>query len=306
MNQKSETVVFFGSGPVGAKCLELLTKNFTVEAVITKPKSLNHKGDVPVISTAKQLNVPTFTVSTKQELNNLMSATTFQSNLAILIDFGIIVTLEVIEYFKLGIINSHFSLLPRWRGADPISFSILNGDKKTGVSLMLIDEGLDTGKLIAQKSLKLDTATTTPELTQSLIALSDQLLQDYIPKYIVGKIKPKAQPHPERATYSKKLVKTDGKIDWSKPAQQIQQQVRAFLGWPGSYTNIFNKDVILLDVTDTRNNNFGEIGEIQVNKALGTLEVQCGSGTIFVNKLKPASKNEMTIKNFLSGYYKKD
>lgn len=306
MSQKLETVVFFGSGPVGAKCLELLTKNFAVEAVITKPRMLNHKGDVPVISTAKQLNIPIFTVSTKQELNNLMSTTNFQSKLAILIDFGIIVSSEVIEYFKLGIINSHFSLLPRWRGADPISFSILNGDEKTGVSLMVIDEGLDTGKLITQKSLKIDNITTTPELTQSLITLSDKLLQDYVPKFIAGKIKPKAQPHPERAIYSKKLVKTDGKIDWSKPAQQIQQQVRAFLGWPGSYTNIFNKDVILLDVTDTRNNNFGEIGEIQVNKALGTLEVQCGTGTIFVNKLKPASKNEMTIKNFLSGYYKKD
>lgn len=304
MKHLSETVIFFGSGPVGASCLKLLASNFEIEAIITKPRAPHHKGDVPVISTAQQLNIPYSTVTNKQTLNNLMSTTNFNSRLAVLIDFGIIVSKEVIDKFELGIVNSHFSLLPRWRGADPITFSILNGDDKTGVSLMVIDEGMDTGKLIAQKSLKLSSAITTPDLTQKLIKLSDHLISEYLPKYISGSIKLRSQPHSDRATYSRKLNKSDGKIDWSKSAQQLQQEVRAFLGWPGSYTNLFGKEVILTDVSVNDYASSGNIGEINVNRSIGLLEVQCQFGTLKINKIKPIGKREMSAKDFLVGYFK--
>ncbi len=304
MKQISETIVFFGSGPVGAACLKKLTSNFKIEAVVTKPKAPHHKGDVPVITTAKELDLPIFTASNKLELDSLVKIAKFKSKLAILIDFGIIVSSDVIDSFKLGIINSHFSLLPRWRGADPITYAILKGDDKTGVSLMLIDEGLDTGKLLTQRSIKINNEISTPELTDKLILLSDQLLEESVPKYIAGLIKPRLQPHPDRATYSSKIQKIDGKIDWALSAQEIQQQVRAYLGWPGSYTNILNKDVTITSATTEGNSTRGSIGKLNIEKSKGLLEVQCGSGILKVLKIKPSGKREMSTKDFLAGYYK--
>lgn len=304
MKQISETIVFFGSGPVGSDCLKKLSNSFNIEAVITKPKAPHHRGIMPVITTAKELNIPIFTASNKLELDNLIKIAKFKSRLAILIDFGIIVSSDVIKSFKLGIVNSHFSLLPRWRGADPITYAILKGDEKTGVSLMLIDEGLDTGKLIAQRSIKINNETSTPELTNKLILLSDQMLKEYVPKYIDNLIKPRSQPHPDRATYSSKIQKIDGKIDWSNSAQEIQQQVRAFLGWPGSYTNILNKDIIITKAIVGNNSGKSTVGKLNIDKSKGLLEVQCGSGTLVILKIKPAGKREMPTKDFLVGYYK--
>ncbi|MEO6761067.1 MAG: formyltransferase family protein, partial [Candidatus Saccharimonadales bacterium] len=110
-------IVFFGSGPVAAKSLELLSKDFEISAVITKPKPSHHHGAFPVIDIASQLDLSLYTASNKQELSELFSNQTFASDLAVLIDFGIIVSQDVIDYFPKGIVNSHFSLLPEWRGA---------------------------------------------------------------------------------------------------------------------------------------------------------------------------------------------
>ena len=140
-----DSIVFFGSGPVAAKSLSLLAENFEIESIITKPATVGE------MTAALARTVPVFAVSNKAELDKLISETSFKSQLAILIDFGIIVSRHVIDAFSHGIINSHFSVLPEWRGADPISFAILSGQAKTGVSLMLLDEGMDTGKILVTK-----------------------------------------------------------------------------------------------------------------------------------------------------------
>lgn len=161
---KTNQTVFFGSGPVAAKCLELLAKHTEIEVVITKPRPPHHRGDVPVITLAEKLGLPILTAGNKKELDALVASHQFASEYAILIDFGIIVSQKVIDVFPRGIINSHFSLLPKLRGADPITWAIANGDEKSGVSLMLIDEGMDTGKLITQKTLHFAPNETTPSL----------------------------------------------------------------------------------------------------------------------------------------------
>src|SRR5687768_10593623 len=132
MNKKSEPIVFFGSGPVAAESLRLLAQDFTIEAVITKPRAAHHKGDVPVLTLAESLGLPTETAYDKKSLDKLFETKAFKSRLGVLVDFGIIVSQAVIDYFPFGIVNSHFSLLPEWRGADPITFSILSGQKETG------------------------------------------------------------------------------------------------------------------------------------------------------------------------------
>ena len=292
------SVVFFGSGPVAAKCLELLTAHTTVEAVITKPRPAHHKYEAPVLKTAAKHNLPIITASNKTELDEVIHASSFSSHLAVLIDFGIIVSENVINAFPLGIINSHFSLLPHLRGADPITFSILNGDAKTGVSLMMVDKGMDTGKLLTSRTIHLDAKETSVTLTHKLIGLSDDLLQKFIPKYVSGDIKPKNQPHPDRATYSRKLTKQDGLIDWSWPAEAIERKIRAHIEWPGSRTKLKSLDVIITsaEVIDFT----GKPGDYSVNGK--QLIVFTGDKALSITSLKPAGKKGMPIQAFLAGY----
>jgi len=303
MTKTSTTILFFGSGPVAARSLELLAKNFEIEAVVTKPKPAGHHGDFPVISLAEKLGLKTFTVLNKQELSALFASKPVKSQLGVVIDFGIIIAQDVIDYFPLGIVNSHFSLLPQWRGADPISFAILSGQPKTGVSLMVIDAGLDTGKLITQKVLPISPTDTTPSLTDKLIILSNNLLADYLPRYISGEIKPHAQPHPTRASHSRKLTKEDGLIEWSKPAEQLEREIRAFIDWPKSYTRLGGKEVIITGArAESREQRAdGEkLGEVIVEDK--QLLVQTGDGLLVIEKLKPAGKAEMSAQAFLAGY----
>lgn len=290
MKKISETIVFFGSGPVAAKSLELLAQNFAIEAVVTKPKPLHHRGDFPVLNAAEDLKLPIHTVGSKSGLSSLMASKPFTSKLGVLIDFGIIVTQDVIDYFLLGIVNSHFSLLPEWRGADPITFSILSGQKKTGVSLMIIDAGMDTGKILTQKSLPVGLGATSETLTTELIGLSDDLLTEFLPKYIDGSIKPRSQPHPGRATYSRKLNKADGIIDWGKPAEQIEREIRAFIVWPKSTATLAGKDVIITKA------------HVAKEATPKELAIPTGKDLLVIDRLKPAGGKEMDSEAFLAGH----
>lgn len=257
--KQSKKLTFFGSGPVAAASLRLLARDFDIEAVITKPRQAHHRGEAPVINLAEQLKLPVFTAGNKQELDDLFESKPVTSQLAILVDFGIIISQKVIDYFPLGIINSHFSILPQWRGADPITFAVLSGQKSTGVSLMLIDKGLDTGKIMVQKSLPIAPDDTTPSLTAKLVNLSNTLLHQYLPLYLADGVKPRSQPHPDRATYSRKLTKEDGIIDWDKPAAQIEREIRAYAGWPKSRTEIFGNDVIITKTQVAKDENDGDL-----------------------------------------------
>lgn len=290
------SIVFIGSGPVAAESLRQLKSRFDIEAIITKPST------VAEMSVAYE-NIPIHAVSNRQELDDLIISTAFESELAILIDFGIIVSRTVIDTFPLGIINSHFSVLPEWRGADPISFAILSGQLKTGVSLMLLDEGMDTGKIITSKQLVIHEHETTPSLTNRLITLSTELLTSYVPGYISGDIKPRQQPHPDRATYSRKLTKEDGVIDWTKPADVIEREIRAFIEWPKSRTTLGGKDVIITkahaEPSQPTNSKPGDIDIVEQLKEFG---IVTGTGTLWIDELKPAGKKEMPAKAFLAGY----
>lgn len=289
-DKTSNEIVFFGGGPVAEASLKHLQKHFIIEAVVTKPTTLKAMSAIT--------KSPLHQTANKSALSELIATRPFKSRLGVIVDFGVIVEQAVIDSFKLGIVNSHFSLLPRWRGADPISFTILHGDKKTGVSLMLIDASLDTGRLLKQQGLDVQADTTTPELTDKLVELSNKLLVETLPNYISGNIKPRNQPHPERATYSRKLTKADGIIDWNKPAKIIEQEVRAFYGWPGSRTSLAGKDVLITKVHVV--NQSGDAGNIQATKK--ELVIACGQESLSVDKLKPAGKNEMPVAAFLAGH----
>lgn len=298
MKKISETIVFFGSGPVAAKSLELLADNFDIEAVVTKPRPDHHKGDVPVLAIAERLSLPVFTAGNKQVLDELFSSSFFMSHLGVLIDFGIIVSQSVIDYFPLGIVNSHFSVLPEWRGADPITFAILSGQKMTGVSLMLLVEKMDEGPLIGFGEQPLNGHETTPELTQKLINLSDALIQDLLPGYVENNKSMEQSTTGRQASYSRKLTKDDGIIDWTKSAEQIEREIRAFREWPKSRTNLGNKEVVITaaKVFDKS----GPAGQVEISDK--QLMVYAEEKALIIEKLKPVGKNEMSSEAFLAGY----
>ncbi len=299
MKKKSEPIVFFGSGPVAAKSLELLHQDFDVEAVITKPKPVKHRGYFPVPALAEKSGLQTYYASSQQELSDLFKGQPFKSRVGVVIDHGIIIPKDIIDYFPLGIVNSHFSLLPKWRGADPITFAILNGDERTGVSLMLIVEKLDEGPLLAQSDLELPSRITTPELTDTLIELSHAALVEILPKYMAGQVQPYPQDIEAPATYSRKLTKQDGKIDWNKPAQQIEREIRAFLGWPSSYAVLNGKDVKILDAEVAK---YDSKSPGLVCNVAGELHVECGQDSLKINKLQVAGKKPISGAEFIRGY----
>jgi methionyl-tRNA formyltransferase len=300
-------IVFFGTGPVAAASLNLLAQIFEIEAVVTKPRLEHHHGEIPVLEVAKSLDLPIVEVSSRKETSMKILSMKFKSPLAVLIDFGIIIEQKVIDAFPLGIVNSHFSLLPQWRGADPITFAILSGQDKTGVSLMLLVEAMDEGPLLAVGETDLPQDITTPELTQNLIGLSYALLKDALPKYVNGKIIGNSQEkiasvvgYSAKPTYSRKLSKEDSIIDWHKPADQIEREIRAYLDWPKSRTIIGDHAVI---ITKARaESGEGKPGELWLgDKSLG---VYTAKGVLIIENIKPAGKSEMSIASFLNGYGK--
>jgi methionyl-tRNA formyltransferase len=299
VNASTSSIVFFGTGPVAAKSLELLAENFTIEAVITKPRPAHHRGSVPVLQTAEKLNLPILTASSKKDLDVLFMKKPVKSQLAVLIDFGIIVSQEVIDYFPLGILNSHFSILPDLRGADPITFAVLSGQKETGVSLMMLVPAMDEGPLVGYESYTLPEDIITPELTDELILLSDSLLKRHLPSVFSGEAVAQSQEVTGKTvSYSQKLEKSDREIDWHKSASQIEREVRAYIGWPGSKTILGDLEVIITKAHVTKENS--RPGEIQFDKKV--LSVGCGKKSLAIERLKPAGKKDMDIAAFIAGY----
>ncbi len=295
MIKKLEKIVFFGSGPVAAKSLALLAQDFTIEAVITKPSTLSEMSAIT--------DAPAYAVNSKIELDHLFTDTNFISPVAILIDFGIIVSQAVINYFPKGIVNSHFSLLPQWRGADPITFSILSGQRQTGVSLMLLVEAMDEGPLLAQAAYDIEPDETTSSLTVSLIELSNQSIKQILPLWLEDAAQPVPQEsvslYSGKPSYSRKLVKEDGVINWDKPANQIEREVRAYIEWPKSQTMINDLSVVITSAKVVKKQ-IEPCGKFWVESK--QLFVSCGKDSLEILTLKPAGKRDMRVQAFLAGY----
>ena len=300
MKKISEPIVFFGSGPVAAESLRSIQENFIVGAVITKPLPPHHHGQAPVEKLARDLSLKIYYARDKNELQDLFHDDSVLANirLGILVDFGIIVSQAVIDRFKLGIVNSHFSLLPEWRGADPITFAILSGQSTTGVSLMLIVKAMDEGPLLAQEQLSLSSTVTTPELTSKLIRLSNNMILSYLPLYMLGKLHPIKQNESIAPTYSRKLTKEDGKINWNKGAKQLEREIRAFKGWPRSHATINGIEATLTEAHVIKSSGTPSQAEI-INKEL---VVHCAIDSLVIDHLKPAGKTEMSGPEFLRGH----
>lgn len=302
-----EDCVFFGTGEISRESLEALQTVFSIEAVITKSdRTVNGRPQPTAVSQwANEHNTPLHYADSAEEIEGVLDNNRLRSQVAVVVDYGVIIPQTVIDYFSLGIINSHFSLLPRYRGSNPIRSPLLAGDKQTGVTLIRITAGLDEGPIIAREVVPLAAKETTPSLTRKLIEKSNAMLTTDTLRYIRGEISPAPQDE-TKATWSKKTSKRDGVIDWSKPAEQLDREIRAYLDWPKSRTTLGKKEVVITQAravpTDTAV--ASSPGELKVIDDENDLVVGAGSGVLRIEKLKPAGKKEMSAAEFIRGYLK--
>jgi methionyl-tRNA formyltransferase len=220
-----------------------------------------------------------------------------EAKLAVLAAYGHIVPQSVLDAFPLGIVNVHPSLLPLYRGSTPIEQALLDGVEKTGVSIMRLDRAMDEGPLYKQQSLKINAYETKQSLTNRLHQLGADLLISTLPLIATSAHKARKQPHPNRATYTKRIQKIDGRINWDLPAEVIEKQIRAYAGWPRSRATLENIDVIITqaEVIDAS----GIPGKLRGGDGL---IVHCGKASLRIRRIIPAGKKEMTDQEFLRGY----
>lgn len=221
-----------------------------------------------------------------------------QAKLAVLAAYGRIIPQSVLDQFPNGIINVHPSLLPAYRGPTPIEQAILGGATKTGVSIMRLTAGMDEGPIYKQKTLHLTGRESKSELAQALQQLGAELLVEVLPGIADGSLQPRQQPHADRATYSHMLTKEDGIIDWDKPAEQIEREIRAFIEWPKSRANLGNAELIITKAHVI--NKSGKPNSIETED--GHLIIYAGKQALEIERLKPAGKKEMSSQEFLRGY----
>lgn len=220
-------------------------------------------------------------------------------DLIILCAYGQIVPKEILEIPKYGALNIHPSLLPKYRGASPIHAAILNGDKISGVTIMLMDEKMDHGPIVANDKFQIrDPKITYEELSNKLADLGTDLLHKTLFNWLKGKIKPKLQDH-SKASFCKIIKKQDGKIDWDKSAEEIERTIRAFHQWPTSYTFFNNKQLKVLGA-DTKEGKIKKPSEVFTENK--ELMVQTGNGILILKQIQLEGKKPMSDQDFLNGH----
>jgi len=214
-------------------------------------------------------------------------------DLIVVAAYGQILPKEVLEIPRHGCLNVHPSLLPKYRGATPVQSAILNGDKETGITIMLMDEQIDHGPIIAQKKTAMGNNETYPELHERLAKLGAELLVDTIPDWISGKIK--LEPQDERkATYVKTLTREDGEINWKKSPQEIDRQIRALNPWPGTYM-YWERDVLRII-------NLKKKVHEKKRIRLKILKARMENGELVIEEVQLEGKKPMAFDDFMRGY----
>ena len=214
--------------------------------------------------------------------------------------YGKILPPAVLQLPSLGCLNLHPSLLPRYRGASPVISAIIEGERVTGMSLMLLDEGMDTGPILAQREMKIAEEDNAESLTQRLFQLGAELLVELLPLWAQDKIQTRPQDE-SQATVSGRLSKEDGQMDWQLTAEALSRRVRALHPWPGTYTYWRGKLLKILETSPVEAQAQGEIGTV-VRTPGGEVGVVTGGGLLVISRLQPEGRRAVGIQEFLQGY----
>ena len=298
-------VVFMGTPEIAVPVLEAvlgLGDRWPVVGVYAAPDRRSGRGReirrAPVKAFAEARGLPVFS---PVRLTTPEEGTRFEAqsaDLIVLAAYGLLLPKPFLEGPRFGAVNVHPSLLPRHRGATPVAAAILAGDASTGVSVIVMDEGLDTGPMLAQTAVELDGTERTPDLTERLFELGAGLLTGLLPGYVAGELGAVPQPR-TGATVVKRLAKADGDLDWTKPALQLERQVRAYDPWPGSATTWGGKR---LEVLDAGVAEAGAAAPGQVVVADGAIGVGTADGLLVRRAVKLEGRSATTADEFVRGH----
>lgn len=301
-------IIYMGTPDFSVPALQaLINSHHNVMAVFTQPPRRKGRGKQilpsPVHELATQNNIPVFTPeklktddAAKSELINL------KPDVAIVAAYGQILSKEILDIPKHGCINIHASLLPRWRGASPIQHAVWKGDNETGISIMKMEEGLDTGPVIAMQSVPITSHSTAQTIHDEMANLGGNMIINVLDNLIqTGDLKLTKQDD-NLSNYAPLLKKEDGKIDWTQTATEIDRQIRALNPWPGVYTENQEMRFKILNASPT---------DHQSSEQTGTLlnqdgHITCGNGTILkLELIKPENSKSMDINSAINGGYLK-
>lgn len=297
-------IVFLGTPEFAIPSLQtLVSSGHNVAAVFTQPDRPKGRGnqlaEAPVKIAASALDIPVFQPERIRRPEAIQQLREFAAELMVVVGYGQIIPQVIIDLPKDGILNVHASLLPKYRGAAPIQWAIANGETETGVTIMQIDAGLDTGGMLLKAKVAIGPDETAPELSARLAPLGAQCLTSAIKQIEDGTVTREKQNERE-ATLAPILKKEDGRIDWSRPAQQIYNRLRGFTPWPGAYTS-FRGQAIL--ITRAKPAVSLEIAIGALHSSDRRLLVGCGDNTTLeLFEVQPAGKKRMSVDAFLNGY----
>ncbi len=300
---QSLTLVFCGTPRFAVPTLETLVHTgFPVRLVVTQPDRPSGRGltlsPSPVKHSALALELPiTQPESIKNNEEFRAQLTALKPDAIIVVGYGRIIPQWMIDLPRMGNINLHASLLPKYRGAAPIQWAIARGEEVTGVSTMQIDVGLDTGDILLQKEIPINPEDTAETVAPTLAAIGADLIVETLRGLEAGTIRPCPQDH-AKATLAPILKKEDGRIDFRRPAQEICNRLRGFQPWPGAFTTFRGKNLHIWDAAVSQR--LLPPGELLVESDL--LFVGCGGNALAPLEVQPEGKKHMAVRDFVHGY----
>ena len=289
-----------GSPDFALHTLRALHEDYPVAGVVTQPDRAAGRGrelrSPPVKMLALELGIPVTQPEKLREPEAMEQLRAWSPDVIVVAAFGQILKQDVLDLPAFGCINVHASLLPRWRGAAPINAAILHGDEETGITIMKMDIGLDTGPILSQRSVRIKPDETAGSLFETLSQLGANALLETLPGYFAGEIAPRPQPE-DGATYAGMLKKQEGELDFTQPAESLERKIRAFNPWPGTY---FDWDGGRLKVhrASVSTGKMRE-GERVIHNGLPT--VGTSDGLLVLDEVQPPGKKRMLGQAFLAG-----
>ena len=296
-------IVYAGTPEFAVPALEsLLRSEHSLVAVYTQPDRPAGRGrklqQSPVKKIALEHDLPLFQPASFSDARALDELRACEADLMVVAAYGLLLPAAVLETPRLGCINIHASLLPRWRGASPMQQAILAGDQHSGVTLMKMDEGLDTGAMISSRAVEIDPCWNAANLHDALAPAGAELLMESLGNIEQALQQARVQDE-SQATYAPRLTKRQAEVDWNKPAEVLLREIRAFNPWPVSYTFIENDNLRLWSARINSHIDPGLPGDVVAHDADGVY-VSCGEGILQVTELQFAGRNKCSAAEALN------
>lgn len=299
-------VVFMGTPDFAVGTLEaILAAGHEVVGVVTQPDKSKGRSKAlvptPVKEVALKHDILVYQPKRIREAEAVETVRMMKPDVIVVVAFGQIIPKEILEMAPYGCLNVHASLLPAYRGAAPIQWAVLNGDKESGVTIMRMDEGLDTGDMISKVIVPLEKKETSETLFDKLAIAGAKLLVETLPKVASGEAVYEKQPVESPTPYACMISKQMGEIDWTKPAVELERLVRGMNSWPSAYTKLDGKTLKVWDSHVEEEEQMGMAGEILSADKKG-IRVQTGKGVLVLDEIQLEGKKRMTVDAFLRGY----